>query len=118
VSGPQTPRRAVVVSAGDALPTQQALARARKAALRACAEHIADHCWPPGPLAHQAVDWAALVALEGLSLALPEVSRMTLARCLRLDPHTAPARLDICRAMPAWPAGAVGKVTAAQGRMA
>jgi hypothetical protein len=94
-------------AAGDPLPTAEVLAQARGGAWRICAEKAAAGAWPPGAREADMLGRVPLVALDVLAALCPQASRARLARCLRLDPLTAPVALEAAKDAADWPFTAV-----------
>lgn len=104
-----------IVKASDLLPTAETVALARGFAGRACADHAADAIWVSRASAHTWIDRAPTLALAALVKVCPDVTTVRLARCLGLDPATAPQTLKECTEGGArWPMGAMAAVVAQQ----
>ena len=104
------PKALTVASTCGPLPSAAALHLAKTAAFAACAAAAYRTGWPLGSSGHALIDRAPLVALDALSRTCPMVERPLLARCLELDPHTAPGLLRVLKGAPDWPAAIVDRV--------
>lgn len=73
------------VSAGDMLPTHDAIALVKGVAARACAARAAEVAWPDVGGAVLWIEAIPMVAHEALISLCPEVSYSRLANCLGLN---------------------------------
>lgn len=105
--------RGAVVSGGDPLPTAEAVARAKVAAVAGLAAEVANLPWPPGAAGAALVETIPLVALAVLEALCEGVPLHRLAACLALSPAEGPERLAALRAGPTWPARAFRAAMAA-----